>query len=96
MMLVTGLLLLWLFSSMAKSYTRNDGIPSGIGKFLEPVVLYIRDDIAVPNIGEKKYKRYMPMLLTVFFFIWFLNMFGLTPLGVNVTGNIAKETTAFR
>lgn len=92
MMLVTGLLLLWLFSSMAKSYTRNDGIPSGIGKFLEPVVLYIRDDIAVPNIGEKKYKRYMPMLLTVFFFIWFLNMFGLTPLGVNVTGNIAVTT----
>ena len=60
-----------------------------MGRFLEPIVLYIRDDIAIPNIGEKKYKRYMPFLLTVFFFIWFLNLLGLTPLGVNVTGNIA-------
>ncbi|MDX1461502.1 MAG: F0F1 ATP synthase subunit A [Marinirhabdus sp.] len=89
MMLVTGLLLIWLFRSLAKSYGKNGGIPKGIGRFFEPIVLYIRDDIAKANIGEEKYKRYMPFLLTVFFFIWFLNMFGLTPLGVNVTGNIA-------
>ena len=92
MMLVTGLLLIWLFGSLAKSYAKNGAIPRGIGRFFEPVVLYIRDDIAIANIGEKKYKRYMPFLLTVFFFIWFLNMFGLTPLGVNVTGNIAVTT----
>jgi F-type H+-transporting ATPase subunit a len=92
MMLVTGLLLFWIFAGMAKNYARTGGIPKGAGKFFEPIVLYIRDDIARPNIGEKKYKRYMPMLLTVFFFIWFLNMFGLTPLGVNVTGNIAVTT----
>lgn len=92
MMLITGLLLIWLFSSLARSYGKNGGIPKGIGRFFEPVVLYIRDDIAIANIGEKKYKRYMPFLLTVFFFIWFLNMFGLTPLGVNVTGNIAVTT----
>lgn len=92
MMLVTGLLLIWLFSSLARSYARNGHIPRGIGRFFEPIVLYIRDDIAIANIGEKKYKRYMPFLLTVFFFIWFLNMFGLTPLGVNVTGNIAVTT----
>ncbi|MBC2838261.1 F0F1 ATP synthase subunit A [Robiginitalea sp. SC105] len=92
MMLVTGLLLIWLFSSLARSYAKNGGLPSGIGRFFEPIVLYIRDDIAIANIGEKKYKRYMPFLLTVFFFIWFLNMFGLTPLGVNVTGNIAVTT----
>ena len=92
MMLVTGLLLLWLFSSLAKSYAKNNSIPTGAGRFFEPIVLYIRDDIAIANIGEKKYKRYMPFLLTVFFFIWFLNMFGLTPLGVNVTGNIAVTT----
>lgn len=92
MMLVTGLLLLWLFSSMARKYEKNGGVPTGAAKFFEPIVLYIRDDIAVPNIGEKKYRRYMPFLLTVFFFIWFLNMFGLTPLGVNVTGNIAVTT----
>lgn len=89
MMLITGLLLLWIFSSLARSYAKNGAIPQGIGRFFEPIVLYIRDDIAISNIGEKKYKRYMPFLLTTFFFIWFLNMFGLTPLGVNVTGNIA-------
>ncbi|MGB5404746.1 MAG: F0F1 ATP synthase subunit A, partial [Robiginitalea sp.] len=89
MMLVTGLLLLWLFTSMARKYQKSGGVPTGVAKFFEPIVLYIRDDIAIPNIGEKKYSRYMPFLLTVFFFIWFLNMFGLTPLGVNVTGNIA-------
>lgn len=89
MILVTGLLLIWLFGSLARSYGKNGSIPKGIGRFFEPIVLYIRDDIAIANIGEKKYKRYMPFLLTVFFFIWFLNMFGLTPLGVNVTGNIA-------
>ncbi len=92
MMLVTGLLLIWLFRSLAKSYAKNGSIPRGVGRFFEPIVLYIRDDIAIANIGENKYKKYMPFLLTVFFFIWFLNMFGLTPLGVNVTGNIAVTT----
>ncbi len=92
MMLVTGLLLLWIFVSMAKTYTKYGGVPKGVAKFFEPIVLYIRDDIAIPNIGEEKYRRYLPLLLTIFFFIWFLNMFGLTPLGVNVTGNIAVTT----
>ena len=72
-----------------RSYINNNGVAAGIGRFFEPIVIYIRDDIAIPNIGEKKYMQYMPFLLTVFFFIWFLNIFGLTPLGVNVTGNIA-------
>ena len=89
MMIITSLLMLWLFSSLAKSYAKNNSIATGVGRFFEPIVLYIRDDIAIPNIGEKKYRKYMPYLLTIFFFIWFLNMFGLTPLGVNVTGNIA-------
>ncbi len=89
MMLVTGLLLFWIFTSMAKAYAKHGGVPKGVAKFFEPIVLYIRDDIAIPNIGEEKSKRYLPLLLTIFFFIWFLNMFGLTPLGVNVTGNIA-------
>ena len=89
MIFLTGLLMLWLFSSLARSYAKNNGIPTGVGRFFEPIVLYIRDDIARPNIGEKRYKKYMPFLLTIFFFIWFLNIFGLTPLGINVTGNIA-------
>ncbi|MDT0606209.1 F0F1 ATP synthase subunit A [Croceitalea rosinachiae] len=89
MIIITGLLMLWLFTSLAKSYAKNEGIPTGAGRFFEPIILYIRDDIARPNIGEKRYGKYMPFLLTIFFFIWFLNMFGMTPLGINVTGNIA-------
>ncbi|NND78443.1 MAG: F0F1 ATP synthase subunit A [Maribacter sp.] len=89
MIIVTGLLMLWLFTSLARSYAKNNGVPTGMGRFFEPIVLYIRDDIARPNIGEKRYRKYMSFLLTIFFFIWFLNMFGLTPLGINVTGNIA-------
>jgi F-type H+-transporting ATPase subunit a len=89
MMLITGLIMLWLFTSLARSYAKNNGVPTGAGRFFEPILLYIRDDIARPTIGEKRYKKYMPFLLTIFFFIWFLNMFGLTPLGINVTGNIA-------
>jgi F-type H+-transporting ATPase subunit a len=92
MMLLTALLMFLLFSSLAKSYAKNGNIATGAGRFFEPIILYIRDDIAKPNIGEKDYKRFMPYLLTVFFFIWFLNIFGLTPLGVNVTGNIAVTT----
>ena len=89
MIIVTCLLMLWLFGSLAKSYAKTGGLPKGVGRFFEPIVMYIKDEIAVPNIGEKHYQKYMPFLLTVFFFIWILNMFGLTPLGVNVTGNIA-------
>jgi F-type H+-transporting ATPase subunit a len=87
--MVVALLMFLLFTSLAKSYTKNGGISSGAGRFFEPIVLYIRDEIAIPNIGEKHYKKYMSYLLTIFFFVWFLNIFGLTPLGINVTGNIA-------
>ena len=87
--ILVAILMFLLFRSLANSFISNNGISKGIGRFFEPIILYIRDDIAIPNIGEKKYKDYMSFLLTVFFFIWFLNMLGLTPLGVNVTGNIA-------
>ncbi|GAA3565724.1 F0F1 ATP synthase subunit A [Snuella lapsa] len=86
--ILVGLLMLYMFSSMAKSY-RKGALPKGMGRLLEPIVLYIRDDIAIPNIGKKHYKRYMSFLLTIFFFIWIINLLGLTPLGVNVTNNIA-------
>lgn len=87
--ILVAVLMFLLFVSLAKSFKTNKGISKGIGRFFEPIILYIRDDIAIPNIGEKKYKNYMSYLLTIFFFVWFLNMLGLTPLGVNVTGNIA-------
>jgi len=87
-MLLTGLLMVIFFSALARGYKKGP-IPTGLGRVLEPLVLYVRDEIARPNIGEKKYKKFMPYLLTVFFFIWILNLLGLTPLGFNVTGNIA-------
>ena len=88
-MILVFAIMFFLFKNLAESYAKNGGIAAGIGRFFEPIVLYVRDDIAIPNIGEKKYKKYMSYLLTIFFFIWFLNILGLTPLGVNVTGNIA-------
>jgi F-type H+-transporting ATPase subunit a len=83
-----SLLMMFMFRKMASNY-QNNPIPSGMGRFLEPLVIYVRDEIAVPNIGAKHYKRYMSFLLTVFFFVWIINLLGLTPLGVNVTNNIA-------
>ena len=88
MTLIICVLLFFAFTGLSKSY-RKGPIPRGFGRLLEPLVLFIRDDIAIPNIGEKHYKRYMSYLLTVFFFIWFVNLAGMTPLGINITGNIA-------
>ena len=88
-MLFISFLMFYIFKNLAESYKKTGGLPEGIGRFFEPIIIYLRDDIAKPNIGEKKYASYMSFLLTVFFFIWFLNLLGLTPLGVNVTGNIA-------
>ena len=87
-MLLAGVLLIWMFGSLARSYKKGP-IPTGFARVLEPLVIYVRDEIARPTIGEKKYKKYMGFLLTVFFFIWILNLLGLTPLGFNVTGQIA-------
>jgi F-type H+-transporting ATPase subunit a len=83
-----SLLLLWLFGKAGKSY-KTSLVPTGGAKFFEPIIIFVRDEIAIPNIGEKHYKRYMSFLLTVFFFIWIVNLFGLTPLGINITNSIA-------
>jgi F-type H+-transporting ATPase subunit a len=87
--LVVSLILFLLFTGLAKSYSKNGAIPKGAGRFFEPLVIYIRDEIAIPSIGHKHYKKYMPYLLTVFFFIWFSNLIGITPFGINITGNLA-------
>ncbi|MBS9766666.1 MAG: F0F1 ATP synthase subunit A [Flavobacteriaceae bacterium] len=87
--LLVALFMFWAFTSLAKSYQNSkDGLPSGIGRFLEPLVVFVRDDIAIPNIGKKHYRKYMSYLLTIFFFIWFANLLGLMPFGANITGNI--------
>ena len=93
-MLCAALIGLFLFISMARSYKKSGvSAPKGIQSFLEPVILFVRDDIAIPNIGLHKYERYMPYLLTAFFFILINNLMGLIPFpppfGANVTGNIA-------
>jgi F-type H+-transporting ATPase subunit a len=88
---VTLLILVFLYVS--KSYkTRAGHAPKGLQSFLEVIILFIRDDIAKASIGEKKYERFLPFLLTTFFFILINNLLGLIPIfpgGANVTGNIA-------
>lgn len=86
---ITMLILFLVFTSVARSYKKNGGIPKRLTGWMEPLVVFVRDDIAKANIGEKKHKKFVPFLLTLFFFIWVLNLLGLTPLGFNVTGNIA-------
>ena len=86
--LLVGLFMLIVFSSLARQYSKKK-VPTGFGRVLEPLVLYVRDEIALPNIGEKKYRKFTGYLLTVFFFIWILNLLGLTPFGFNVTGQLA-------
>ena len=86
-MMLVGLLMFIVFTQLAKTYKKR-AIPKKFGRVLEPLVLYVRDEIAKPNIG-KNYRKYTGFLLTVFFFIWILNLLGMTPVGVNVTGNIA-------
>lgn len=85
-------LLVVIFLIVAKGYReRGEKAPKGIQALVEPIVIYVRDDIAKPNIG-KHYERYFPYLLTVFFFIFFNNLLGLIPFfpfGANITGNIA-------
>lgn len=83
-------LMLFVFLSIAKTYKRNPGeAPRGMQSFFEPIIVFIKDEIAIPNIGEKKYKKFLPFLLTLFFFIWFNNLLGLMPGGANLTGNIS-------
>ena len=94
-MLMAAILLFGLFVTAAKGYVTRKGLaPKGIQSLLEPLVTFIRDDIAKPMIGDN-YEKYLPMLLCMFFFILILNLFGLVPIapfGANVTGNLA--TTA--
>jgi F-type H+-transporting ATPase subunit a len=88
-MLAVALIMFILFRALGRSYAKNGGIATGVGRFFEPLVMFIRDEIARPNIGEKHYRKYMGFLLTAFFFILFLNIFGLMPFGINATGNIS-------
>lgn len=86
-----AVLMIWIFFTAARKY---DGqVPRGMASFIEPLVIFVRDDIAKQNIGEKKYEKFTPYLLTLFFFIWINNILGLFPGGANLTGNIAFTMT---
>lgn len=91
-MFIAIAVILIIFISVAASYKKRVGkAPKGLQSFMEPIIVFVRDDIAKPNIGHK-YAKFMPYLLTTFFFILFNNLFGLIPIfpgGANVTGNIA-------
>lgn len=92
-MLLVAVLLLLIFGSTARYYKKNGAVaPKGLASFMEPLVVFVRDDIAKENIGGKHYARFVPFLLTIFFFIWLNNLLGLIPFfpgSANVTGNIA-------
>ncbi|MBD0277997.1 MAG: F0F1 ATP synthase subunit A [Flavisolibacter sp.] len=90
-MILALIVLVWVLMAVAKRYSKGEGVhtaPRGFQNALEPVITFIRDDVARPNLGHK-YRKYMPYLLTVFFFILINNIFGLIPGSANVSGNIA-------
>lgn len=90
-MFIALALLVWIMLFVAKRYRTGQGLtsaPKGLQNAIEPVVQFLRDEVAKPNLGHR-YPRYLPLLLTVFFFILINNIFGLLPGSANVTGNIA-------
>ncbi len=91
-LLISCILMLWIFLSIAKAYTKRKGMaPKGLQSFIEPLIMFVRDDIAKSSIGPK-YMKFMPFLLTVFFFIFINNLLGLIPIfpgGANLTGAIS-------
>jgi len=90
-MILALALLVWIMISIAKRYQKGHGVktaPTGMQNLMEPIVTFVRDEVAKPNLGDK-WEKYLPYILTVFFFILINNLFGLIPGSANVTGNIA-------
>ena len=90
-MIIVCILIFWMLRQVVKRYkTHPDRAPKGIAALIEPIFLFVRDEVAIPFIGKHKYKKYFPMLLSIFFFILGLNLFGQVPFfgSTNVTGNI--------
>lgn len=90
-MLLALTIFVLIMLAVAKKYRSGIGrnqAPTGMQNAIETVIVFMRDDVAKPNLGHN-YLKYMPYLLTVFFFILINNIFGLIPGSANVTGNIA-------
>ena len=86
-----AIIMLWLFLAVAAAYRRRAGMePRGVQNFIEPLIEFVRDDIVEPTLGPKS-EKYLPYILTVFFFIWIGNMLGQLPFiaNPNLTGNIS-------
>lgn len=93
MLFLTSFVIIAVFLTMAGQAKRNRGkAPKGLQSFFEPVIIFVRDEVVKPNIGPG-YEKYMPYLLTLFFFILFGNILGLLPGAANLTGNIAVTLT---
>lgn len=95
-MIAVVLLIVIVFIARAGYKKRPNQAPQGLQSLVEMLVVFVRDSIARPIIGEKKYRKYLPYLLTLFFFIFFCNILGLIPIfpaGANITGNIAITAT---
>ncbi len=89
MLFINAGLLFLILISVAKAYKTNTGkAPKGLQSFIEPIVIFVRDEIVKPNLGDH-YQKYLPYILTLFFFILFGNLLGLLPGAANLTGNIA-------
>lgn len=86
LMLIIGAVLLLLLFTLG--YRRRAPVQHGVGNILELFVLFIRDQIAIPNIGEHDGRKMTPLLCTFFFFILILNLLGLFPFFSTATGNI--------
>jgi len=96
-MFITLILMMVIFTNVANAYTRKrKGLaPTGLQNAIEPIILFMRDEVIKPSIGHK-YEKFLPYLLTVFFFIWIANLLGLIPVfpgGANLTGNISIAMT---
>lgn len=90
-MILALTLLVILMIGVANRYKKGQGVtsaPKGFQNAIEPVITFVRDEVAKPNLG-RNYNKYLPYLLTLFFFILINNLFGLIPGSANVTGNIA-------
>ena len=85
---INAFLMLLIFLLAARGYKSKNHAPKGIQSIVEPLIIFIRDGVVKPNIG-KNFEKYLPYMLTLFFFILFGNLLGLLPAAANLTGNIA-------
>jgi F-type H+-transporting ATPase subunit a len=95
MLLVAALISCLILVTAARAHVRHThaiGRPKGFSAGIEAMVLYIRQEVAIPNLGHHG-EKYAPFILTLFFFIMFANLLGLIPYGSTATGNISVTFT---